>query len=124
MGRIQGDLLERTFELAVAILRLARALPNNAQGWEVGRQLIRSGTSIGANVREADHALTRAEFAHKCSIARKEASETHYWLQLCQRTELLSGQHTVEAITEADELLRILSTVVKRTQERSAEVHD
>lgn len=118
MGRIHGDLVDRTFEYAVLILHLADQLPNVTKGWEVGRQLIRSGTSIGANVREADHALTDAEFAHRCSISRKEAAETEYWLELCKRTGMLCGQEVDQAIKEADELVRVLSSVVKATQQR------
>jgi four helix bundle protein len=117
MGRIQGDLKDRTFEFAVLIINLTDELPNVRKGWEVGRQLIRSGTSVGANVREADNASSDADFAHRCSIARKEAGETHYWLQLCARTEMLGGERLQDAIREADELARILSSVVKGTQE-------
>lgn len=117
MGRIRGDLGERTFEFAAAILTLSDELPNITKGWVVGRQLIRSGTSVGANVREADNALTDAEFTHRCSVARKEAGETHYWLRLCQRTKMLQGDGLVAAIQEADELTRILSSIVKATQQ-------
>jgi four helix bundle protein len=116
MSRIQGDLKERTFEFAVAILSLADQFPNVAKGWVIGKQVIRCATSIGANVREADNALTDAEFAQKCSIARKEAGETHYWLQLCQRTGLLEGADPSGTAREADELARILSSIVKGTQ--------
>ena len=119
MGRIRGDLKERTFEFAVAIVNLVRLLPNDTRGWEVARQLFRSGTSIGANVREADNAFTDADFAYRCSVARKEAGETHYWLQLCERTGLLSGDPLQQAITEADELARILSSIVRALQQRS-----
>ena len=121
MGRIQGDLPHRTFEFAVTILKLTDRLPNVAKGWEIGRQLIRCGTSVGANARETDNALTDAEFPHRCSIARKEAGETHYWLELCRRTELLHGQQLQAATGEADELVRILSSVVKATQQHIAE---
>ena len=116
MSRIQGDLKERTLEFAVAILKLADQFPDGPKGWVIGKQVIRSGTSVGANVREADNALTDAEFAHKCSIARKEAGEAHYWLQLCQRTGLLEGADLAVAAGEADELTRILSSIVKATQ--------
>ena len=115
MSRIQGDLKERTFAFAVAIMKLVDQLPNKPKGWEVGRQLIRSGTSIGANVREADSAFTERDFAHTCNIARKEAGETHYWLQLCTRSELLSGEDCDAAIREVDELVRILSSIVRKT---------
>ncbi len=117
MGRIQGDLMEWTFGFAAAILNLSEQLPNVQQGWVVGKQVIRSGTSIGANVREADSAFTDADFAYCCNIARKEACETHYWLQLCERTGMLAGEELDAAIGEADELVRILSTVVKATQQ-------
>lgn len=118
MGRIQGDLVVRTFEFAGMIVRLMEGLPNNTKGWVIGKQLIRSGTSIGASVREADHALTDADFAHKCSIARKEASETHYWLELCAHTELLGRVSVDPAIQEADELVSVLSAIVRKTQNR------
>jgi four helix bundle protein len=117
MTRIQGDLKVRTFEFAVLIMNLARELPDDRRGWEIGRQLIRSGTSIGANIREADNAITDADFAHRCSTARKEAGETHYWLQLCERTGMLTGEKLRDATREADELARILSSVVKGTQQ-------
>jgi len=78
MGRIQGDLTERTLRFGVDILGLLKQLPQDTGGWVVGKQLCRSGTSIGANIREADAALTDADFAHKMSIARKEASEAEY----------------------------------------------
>ncbi|MCG8408282.1 MAG: four helix bundle protein [Phycisphaerales bacterium] len=117
MTRIQGDLRDRTFQLAGSILVIVDSLPNNNKGWEIGRQLIRCGGSVGANVREADNALTDADFAHKCSIARKEASETHYWLQLCETAGLLNGAELQGLIQETDEVVRILSTIVQRTQE-------
>lgn len=116
MGRIQGDLKERTFNFGVAILKAVDQLPNGHKGWEIGRQLVRSGTSIGANVRGADTAFTDADFAYCCNVSRKEASEAHYWLQLCERTELLRGEELAHLIREANELVRILSSVVKATQ--------
>jgi len=117
MTRIQGDLLARSFRFAEAIVYLIDALPNNHKGWELGRQILRSGTGVGANCREAHNALTDADFAHKCSIARKEASEVHYWLELCATTELLPADRAAACIREADELARILSSIVKGTHE-------
>jgi four helix bundle protein len=72
MGRIQGDLKVRTFNVALSILELADLLPNDNKGWVVGKQLIRCGTSIGANVREADQAFSSTDFAFKCSLASKK----------------------------------------------------
>jgi four helix bundle protein len=118
VARIQGDLKDRTFSFACEILKLADLLPNNAKGWEIGRQLIRSGTGIGANIREADNAHTDADFAHKCSIARKEAAETRYWLELCTSSGMLPPESASVHIKEADELTRILSSIVQRVQVR------
>jgi four helix bundle protein len=120
MGRIKGDLGERTMRFALQILKLVDALPNSRKGWEIERQLIRSGTSVGANVREADQAFSEADFAHKCSIAKKEACETEYWLELCKRAELLSGKDLDAALDEADQLTRILAALVRATQDRHA----
>ncbi len=116
MGRFQGDLPERTFEFAKGIVSIIDQLPHENKGWVLGKQLLRSGTSIGANVREADEALTDAEFTHKCSIARKEASETNYWLLLCQDCSLLSGPILNDLINESEEFVRILTTIVRKTQ--------
>lgn len=116
MGRIQGDLADRTYRFALGNLDLIDQLPNNVKGWEIGRQLIRSGTSIGANVREADQALSRADFVHRMAIARKEASESHYWLCMCRDKTLLTGDHVEHAIRESDEFVRILSTVIKKSK--------
>ncbi|MBD2767728.1 four helix bundle protein [Hymenobacter sp. BT664] len=71
-----------SFELALAVLAYVEEL-EAARRYVVARQLLRCGTSVGANVREAQHAESRADFVHKCKIAAKEAEETDYWLQLC-----------------------------------------
>jgi four helix bundle protein len=116
MGRLRGDLPKRTIQFGVRILNISDELPNGNKGWVVGKQLIRAGTSIGANVREADNAWTDVEFAHKCSIARREGSETSFWLDLCLRASLLSGAEPTSLLKEADELTRILSAIVRETQ--------
>lgn len=117
VGRIQGDLPERTVSFAVSLLSAVEELPAGTQGWVVGKQLLRSGTSIGANVWEAEEALTDAEFAHKCSIARKEASETRYWLILCEQAGLLTTRVCEPLLSEAVELTKILATIVHKTQD-------
>ncbi len=119
-GRFQGDLPDRTFAFASLILELVDAMPSRQIAWTLSKQLARSGTSVGANVHEAEHALTTAEFIQRCSIARKEASETLYWLRLCQRHELLHETDAHAAIQEADELVRILLTIVKNSQASKA----
>lgn len=118
-GRFRGDLPDRTFRFAKTILDLIDELPRCDKGWAIGKQLVRSGTSIGANVAEADEALTDIEFAHRCSIARKECSETRFWLRLCRDKKLLRAPLVDEAIAEANEFLRILTTILRKLQTRT-----
>lgn len=118
-SRFRGDLPERAFEFAATILQLVDQLPHGPKGWMVTKQLLSSGTSIGANVHEAGQASTEPDFIHKCGIARKEASETHFWLRLCQRSGLLAGDALTATINEVDQLCRILATIIKKTQARN-----
>ena len=119
MGRIVGDLKERTLRFGERVLAVVAALPNESRAWIVGKQLGRSGTSVGANVWEADVALTDADFANKISIARKESSETQYWLELATRSRLISTELFNELHNEACELGSVLGTIVRKTQERA-----
>jgi four helix bundle protein len=115
-GRFQRDLPERTLEFGSAVLDAVNMLPPNSRGWIIAKQLGRSGTAIGANIREADHALTDAVFINSWSIARREASETEYWLLLCRKQSLLDESVLEQLLGEVRELLRILTVIVKRSQ--------
>jgi four helix bundle protein len=117
MGRLVGDLRQRTLRFATEAMGAITELPNEARGWIVAKQLGKAATSIGANVWEADAALTEADFTHKISIARKEASETQYWLELARSCELLPVGTYDALLDEAKELTSILATIVRKTQE-------
>ena len=117
MSRLVGDLKERTLRFGVAVLGAITELPNDSRGWIIAKQLGKAATSIGANVWEADAALTDSDFAHKISIARKEAAETRYWLELTRRAELLPVKTQETLAGEATELVKILGTIVRKTQE-------
>jgi four helix bundle protein len=97
------------------VLRLARIL-RQQQEFELSKQLLRAGTSIGANVEEALAGISRRDFVAKMSIASKEARETHYWLRLIQDSEVLSPRVVSPMLNDADELLRILTAIVKTSQ--------
>jgi four helix bundle protein len=118
MSRIHGDLVDRSFEFAVAVMNMANDIPRTGKGYIVERQLLRAGTSVGANIEEADNAFSDAEFAHSCNIARREAAETRYWLKLARRTHLLTGDHLEKLTGEADELARILAAIVRETRNK------
>jgi four helix bundle protein len=114
------DIQERTFRFAAQVLRLVRDLPRDDAARAVSRQLARSGTSVGANVEEAQGALSKREFVHRMNIARAEARETLYWLRLARELGMLPEQHLGPALGEADELVRILTAIVKTSRARDA----
>ena len=84
----------------------------------MANQLLRSGTSIGANVEEAQAGQSRADFLSKLSIACKEARETHYWLRLLAATDIVREPRLIDLIDEANQLVAILSTITKRTRKK------
>lgn len=114
------DILERTFRFSVRVVKLCHVLdeqPGVAR--TLGRQLLRSGTSIGANVEEAQAGQSRADFVSKYSIACKEARETHYWLRLLAECEIVPATRLSEITQECDELIAILTTIVKNAKSTS-----
>lgn len=111
-----ADIRERTFEFAVRISRLVDALPKTVSGAVIARQLARSGTSIGANIEEAEAAHSKAEFARRMNIARAEARETHYWLRLIAARELVSAGKLSKIVAESDEIIRILTAIVRNSR--------
>ena len=105
------DIQERTFKFAVRTIRLVNRLPRSIAGIEVGRQVVRSATAVGANVEEADAAESKRDFVHKMSIAHEEARETRYWLRILQAS--LTNDDNIHALVqESDELVRILYAIV------------
>jgi four helix bundle protein len=97
-------------------VRLVRALPRDAATVVIARQLVRSATSVGANVEEAQGGQSRRDFAHKMNIARKEAGEACYWLRLLRDTDTLPRPRLDPIVKESDEIVRILVTIVKTTR--------
>ncbi|MDX2200164.1 MAG: four helix bundle protein [Phycisphaerae bacterium] len=110
------DITERTFAFAVRVVKLARALPSDTVGFVLGRQLLRSATSVGANVEEAQGSHSRAEFARRMNIARSESREALYWLRLVEADGVLPKARMSAIVAEAEEIVRILVAIVKRTR--------
>jgi len=113
----QRDIQERGFSFACRIVKLYKFLAKQRGGGEVlGRQVLRSGTSIGANLEGAAAAQSKADFVSKYSIALKEARETHYWLRLLKETEVISAERLNGLTNESNELVAILTTIVKKSR--------
>ena len=106
------DIQQRTFDFGVRIVDLVDRLPRTLATESIARQLIRSGTSVGANMQEADGAESKADFIHKVSIAYKEARESRHWLATLKETKMKSDVETTGLWAESDELVKILYTLV------------
>ena len=104
---------ERSYRFAVRIVKLCRFLKNEKKEHIMSRQLLRSGTSVGANVAEAQHAQSRQDFLAKLNIALKEAAETDYWLRLLYETEYLTERQFKSIYEDCDEVERLLVSIVK-----------
>jgi len=114
------DITDRSFEFALRIVKFCRYLDDERKVHRaLTNQLIRSGTSIGANVEEAQSGQSRADFLSKMSIACKEARETLYWLRLISASDGSLASRQPEMIKEADEIVRVLTAIVKTTKEGS-----
>jgi four helix bundle protein len=116
-GQKSRDIYERTFSFACRVVQLYQYLIKKKGGCEViARQVLKSGTSIGANMQEAKNGMSKADFVCKCNIALKEARETNYWLSLLQKTGLVSERKIGSLLNESDQIVAILSTIVKKSR--------
>lgn len=107
---------ERTFEFAIAIIKLIQNLPKNTAGFELGKQILRAGTSIGANVEEATGARTKREFVNCMNIAKKEARESKYWLNLLCASKMIEDSKGKLLLDEVEIIRRILTSIVKTSE--------
>lgn len=113
----ERDIQQRTFAFAVRVVKMVRRMPSDTAGQIVARQLARSATSVGANIEEAQGAQSKIEFSRKMTIARGEARETLYWLRLVREAGLLPAATLTAIVQEAEELVKILTTIVKRSRQ-------
>jgi four helix bundle protein len=111
----ENIIVEKSFKFALKIVLYCETLEENKK-YVISRQLLRSGTSIGANVREAQNAESKADFIHKIKLAAKEADETEYWLLICQHTP--SYPFDVNLLTDIQELIKILSKILSSSKAR------
>ena len=107
------ELEKRTLQFAVRIIRLSTRLPNTPEGRVVKNQITRSGTSIGANYREANRARSRADFKNRIAICETEASETQYWIEVIRETGWLTWEELESVHAECSELLAIFTSIGK-----------
>ena len=114
-------ILDKSFDFAVRIVKLYKYLCNDKKEYVLSRQLLRSGTSIGANINEAQAGQLKADFIAKMSIASKEARESKYWIDLLIKTDYLNleDEHTKSLLTNIEEIVKLLTSIVKSSKENN-----
>jgi four helix bundle protein len=112
----ENVIVDKSFKFALSVIELYKVLVQNKE-FVISKQLLRSATSIGANIEEASAASTKKDFAYKMSISSKEARETRYWLKLLDKSQIIEFDYSayMEDITE---LIRILTAIVKTAQKK------
>ena len=107
---------EKSFAFAIRIVNLYKFLTSEKKEFVLSKQLLRSGTAVGALVREAEQAESKADFVHKLAIALKEANETEYWLELLHQTEYLEQKGFESIHNDNVELLKLLTSIIKTSK--------
>ncbi len=107
---------EKSFAFAVRVVKLYQFLVNEQKEYVISKQLLRSGTSVGANIREAEHAETKKDFIHKMAIAQKEINETLYWLELMETTNYLTKEQFYSMNNDAVEIIKLITTIIKNAK--------
>ena len=110
------DLQIRTKEFALKVIRMYSALPKSAEAQVLGRQVLRSGTSVGANYREASRSRSKPEFIAKIGDCLKELDETAYWLELLAESSMVPSAKLADLRDECDQLLAIFTTISKKAK--------
>jgi four helix bundle protein len=116
--KTENKILELSFEFSLKIIELYKRLIDKKE-FVISKQVLRSGTSIGANVEEATAAQSRKDFISKMSIASKEARETRYWLRLLDKSKLVDIEYS-GYLTDVEHIINILTKIVKTSQEATA----
>ena len=107
----------KSFTFAVKTVRIYQFLREQRKEFILSKQLLRSGTSVGAMIRESEHAESRKDFIHKLAIAQKEINETIYWIDLLKETNYLSEEQYISINTDAIELIKIITRIIKTTKD-------
>ena len=114
----ENVILDKSFDFAVRIVNLYKYLVTEKKEYILSKQILRSGTSVGALVREAQHAESNADFIHKLSISLKEANETEYWLLLLNETVFIIKNQFESLKADIEELLKLLVSIIKKSKEK------
>ena len=121
MSERKSIIKDKSFAFAVRIVRLYKHLCENKKEFVLSKQLLRSGTAVGALVREAQNAESQKDFIHKLGIAQKECDETTYWLELLKETDYLTDKEFESINSEATELLKMIRSAIITSKKKQSE---
>ncbi len=113
-----GTVEKKSFDFSVRVVNLYRFLTEEKKEFVLSKQVLKSGTSIGANVSEGERGQSKPDFYSKMSIALKEANETHYWLRLLNATEYINETQFLSLETDLKEIIALLTSICKTTQNK------
>ena len=113
----ENIIVAKSYAFAVRCVNLYKFLYEEKKDYTIGRQLLRSGTSIGANVKEAIRGVSRADFATKMSISLKEASESEFWIEILRDTSYITEEQADSMLKDCQELLKLLMSIVKTSKQ-------
>lgn len=116
----KNPLKDKSFQFALRIIKLYKFFIEEKKEFVLSKQLLRSGTSIGANIREAQNAQSKADFIHKLSISQKECDETMYWIELLFQSEYLTKKEFDSIYPDAQELLKMLRSAILTTKKNNS----
>jgi four helix bundle protein len=109
-------LKEKSFKFAVRVVKLYKHLSDSKKEYTLSKQLLRSGTSIGALYREDEHAESKADFIHKLGISQKECNETLYWLELLRESDYLDDKEFESIYNDCVELIKLITAIIKSSK--------
>ncbi len=114
----ESILKTKSFRFAVRIVNLYKYLCEEKKEFILSKQILRSGTSVGANIREAEHSESKADFVHKMAVAQKEINEAIYWLELMRETEYISTQEFESINANAVEIIKMITSSIKTAKSK------
>jgi four helix bundle protein len=114
---------DKSFKFAVRVIQLYKYLCEEKKEFVLSKQLLRSGTCVGAMIRESEHAESKQDFIHKMAIAQKELNETMYWLELLKTTNYLNESNYLNIYNESQEIMKLITSILKSTKSNLKKVN-
>jgi len=116
IGVKKNVIKDKSFKFAIRVVKLYQFIASEKKEYVMSKQLLRSGTSVGAMVREAEHSESKADFIHKMAIAQKEINESIYWLELLKETNYLNSEQYDSINNDAIEIIKMITSIIKTTK--------